>query len=243
MTTVTWDTGTQNRTASGSLHVIPQSEYLIARWRGWCSPSLPRRGYGQTMQIPRGVSIKRIGRVCVLLSILLATESLMHAEPSWPRLTPELWQEMTPAGLERLLSEGSGISERDGVGMTALMRAAQHSRDPRTLRLLIDTGARVDIRDEGGWTPLMRAARSNPNPEIHATLIEAGADVNARNMADYTALIWATRENPNPEVVLLLLDAGANPTLRGVDGRRAVEFLAENPALLGTRAEARLKGR
>jgi ankyrin repeat protein len=89
----------------------------------------------------------------------------------------------------------------------------------------------------------MRAARRNPNPEIHATLIEAGADVNARNMADYTALIWATRENPNPEVVLLLLDAGANPAVRGVDGRRAVEFLAENPALLGTPAEARLRGR
>jgi ankyrin repeat protein len=111
-----------------------------------------------------------------------------------------------------------------------------------SLRLLLDRGAQVDVRDQGGWTPLMRAARSNPNPEIHAILIAAGADVNGRNMADYTALIWATRENPNPDVVLLLLDAGANPAVRGVDGRRAVGFLAENPALAGTLAAERLRG-
>lgn len=179
----------------------------------------------------------------MLLSILFATGSVLHAETSWPRLTPELWREMTSDELESLLGEGNDISERDGVGMTAVTRAAQYSGDPDLLRLLLREGGQVDTRDEGGWTPLMRAARSNPNPEIHATLIEAGADVNARNMADYTALIWATRENPNPEVILLLLDAGANSALRGVDGRRAVEFLPENRALTGTRAAARLRGR
>jgi len=127
--------------------------------------------------------------------------------------------------------------------MTALMRAAQYNRDPDVLRLLLDRGAQVDVRDQGGWTPLMRAARRNTNPEIHAALIAAGADVNGRNMASYTALIWATRENSNPDVVLLLLDAGANPAVRGVDGRRAVDFIAGNPALTGTLAEERLRGR
>ncbi len=194
------------------------------------------------MQTQRGNSIQRTRSVRVAMCILMVTGTVLHAETSWPQLTAEIWHDMTPDGLERLLSEGNDISERDGVGMTALTRAAQYSRDPSILRLLLTNGAQVDIRDEGGWTPLMRAARSNPNPEIHTTLIEAGADVNARNMADYTALIWATRENPNPDVVLLLLDAGANTALRGVDGRRAVEFLPENPALTGTRAAARLGG-
>ena len=187
--------------------------------------------------------MRRRGSVWFLLCMLVATGSVLHAETSWPRLTPELWHDLTSDGLKRLLNEDNDISHRDGVGMTALVHAAQYSRDPGVLRLLLDNGARVDIRDEGGWTPLMRAARTNPNPEIHATLIEAGADVNARNMADYTALIWATRENPNPEVVLLLLDAGANPAVRGVDGRRAVDFLADNPSLLDTPAAARLRSR
>lgn len=153
--------------------------------------------------------MKRMSRVCILLCILVGTGTGLHSEAVWPQLTPELWQDMTPAELHVLLSHGNDISQRDGVGMT----------------------------------PLMRAARSNPNPEIHAMLIAAGSDVNARNMAEYTALIWATRENPNPEVVLLLLDAGANTALRGVDGRRAVEFLPQNPALLGSAAAARLRGR
>ena len=186
--------------------------------------------------------MQRIPRVCVLVCILLGATAGLHAEAVWPQLTPELWQDMTPAGLQGLLSQGNDISERDGVGMTALMRAAQYSRNPDILRTLLEAGAEVDVRDEGRWTPLMRAARSNPNPEIHAMLIEAGADVNARNMAEYTALIWATRENPNPDVVLLLLNAGANTALRGVDGRRAVEFLPENPALSGSAAAARLTG-
>lgn len=82
---------------------------------------------------------------------------------------------MTSDGLDRLLSQGKDIYQRDGVGMTALMRAA----------------------------------RSNPNPQIHATLLKAGA----------------------------------NTALRGVDGRRAVEFVADNPALLGTLAADRLRGR
>jgi ankyrin repeat protein len=81
---------------------------------------------------------------------------------------------------------------------------------------------------------LMRTAQQSRDP---------APDVNARNIADYTALIWATRENPNPEVVRLLLVAGANSTLRGVGGRRAVEFLAANPAVLDTAADARLRGR
>lgn len=193
--------------------------------------------------VPRRGVITRTGSRWLLLCTLIATGSVLHAETSWPQLTPELWRDMTSDAVERLLGQGKEISQRDGVGMTALMRAAQYSRDPGTLRLLIANGARVDTRDAGGWTPLMRAARSNPNPAIHRTLIAAGADVNARNMANYTALIWATRENPNPEVVFLLLDAGANPAVRGVDGRRAADFLPENPALLGTAAEARLRGR
>ncbi len=188
-------------------------------------------------------SMKRVGSAFVLLCTLFTIGPALHAETRWPRLTPELWRDMTSDGLDRLLSQGEDISHRDGVGMTALTHAAQYSRDPGALRFLLDNGAQVDIRDEGGWTPLMRAARRNTNPEIHDVLIDAGADVNARNMADYTALIWATRENPNPEVVLLLLDTGANAAVRAVDGRRAVDFLAENPALLGTPAEDRLKGR
>jgi uncharacterized protein len=193
------------------------------------------------MQMQRGAASKQTGRVAFFLWILIATGSVVHAETNWPRLSPELWRDMTSDRLERLLSQGEDISQRDGVGMTALMRAAQYSRDPDVLRFLLDSGAQVDMRDEGGWSPLMRAARSNPHPEIHATLIDAGADVNARNMADYTALIWATRENPNPDVVLLLLDAGANPAVRGVDGRSAAEFVVENPALRSTPAAARLR--
>jgi ankyrin repeat protein len=187
--------------------------------------------------------MKLMTRAFLIVCVPIASAGVLQAEPSWPGLTPDLWEDMTPKEIERLLSEGNDISQRDGVGMTALMRAAQYNRDPNVLRLLVDRGAQVDVRDQGGWTPLMRAARSNPNPEIHGFLIAAGADVNGRNMANYTALIWATRENPNPDVVLLLLDAGANPTIRGVDGRRAADFIDDNPAITGTLAEERLRGR
>ena len=194
------------------------------------------------MQEQKKYPVKLTTRACLFVCVLIAPGAILQAEPSWPGLTPGLWVDMTPTELERLLSLGNDVSQRDGVGMTALMRAAQYNHDPEVVQLLLDRGAQVNVRDQGRWTPLMRAARGNPNPEIHATLIAAGADVNGRNMADYTALIWATRENPNPDVVLLLLDAGANPALRGVDGRKAVDFLAENPSLTGTLAAERLSG-
>jgi ankyrin repeat protein len=223
------------------LHVQRQSEYFLIAWYV-CRPPPASRRRRQGMETQKGNSMKLTTRACLFVCVLMGPAGVLQAEPSWPGLTPDLWNDMTPKEMERLLSEGNDISQRDGVGMTALMRAAQYNRDPHLLRLLLDRGAQVDVRDQGGWTPLMRAARSNPNPEIHAILIAAGADVNGRNMAEYTALIWATRENPNPDVVLLLLDAGANPAVRGVDGRRAVDFLAENRALAGTLAAERLRG-
>ncbi|TVR90338.1 MAG: ankyrin repeat domain-containing protein [Spirochaetaceae bacterium] len=179
---------------------------------------------------------KHVFLALIWLCIALA----VSAEAPWPQLTPEQWATLTPQQLKAKLSDGYDLQQRDGVGMTALMRAVQHTRDPEIVTMLVNAGSLVDVRDEGRWTPLIRAARSNPNPAVHALLIAAGADVNARNMADYTALIWAVRENPNPEVLELLLDAGANPALQGVDGRRAVDFLPDNSALTGSRAAMRL---
>lgn len=154
----------------------------------------------------------------------------------WPTLTPDIWRSMEPQDLAQYLGgEGApgtrGVDARDGSGMTALMRAAQYSRNVAVIHELLAAGADIHSRDEGGWTALMRAAQSNGEPDVLRALIDAGADVNARNMAGFTALLWGAWRTPNPEILEVLLDAGAHTSARTQDGRSVGDLVAENPAV------------
>jgi len=67
------------------------------------------------------------GKAVFLLGLLITTAAVLHGEPNWPRLSPERWRDMTADELQRLLNGGKDITQRDGVGMTALIRATRET--------------------------------------------------------------------------------------------------------------------
>lgn len=75
-------------------------------------------------------------------------------------------------------------------GTTALMAAAEHTKDARVIRALVEAGADVNARNRKGNTPLIFAAMRN-NPEAVRILYEAGADIDAVNSEGKKAADYA----------------------------------------------------
>ncbi len=91
-----------------------------------------------------------------------------------------------------LLSEGSGVNDRDeGAQQTPLMRAAQMG-DLSIARTLIAYGADVNAQDDEGHTALMFAAEKGSTGMVDA-LLRAGAKGGLRDRAGETALTFAQR--------------------------------------------------
>ena len=101
---------------------------------------------------------------------------------------------------------------------------------------LVEAGADPDLGTRTGWRPLMVAASSNPVPDVVRALVAAGADVNASDDLGWTPLIAAAARSVAPAVVAALLESGADPQRTDVDGRRALTFAQENPAIHGSEA-------
>jgi ankyrin repeat protein len=89
----------------------------------------------------------------------------------------------------------------------------------------------------------MYAVGNNSDPEVITALIGAGADVNAKNIDGITVLMCAALGNSNPEVIAALLQIGADINARTKNGKRAIDFAAQNTNLTGTEIYRRLQGK
>ncbi len=127
-------------------------------------------------------------RLIVFLLLLFSIIDL--SAQSWPELTSNLWEEMTPSLLLEYLDHND-VNFQDSNGKTALIFAASYCQEPEVIKLLVKTGAKINVRDNwgsagslgiGGWTALMWAARLNPNPAIVKVLIDAGADIKTQRI-------------------------------------------------------------
>lgn len=119
-----------------------------------------------------------------------------------------------------LLSEGSGVNERDeGVQQTPLMRAAQMG-DLEIAQTLIAHGADVNAQDDDGHTALMFAAEKGGTGMVD-TLLRAGAKGGLRDRAGETALTLAQQGRHTALAKRLRLhalrqDVAAKPVMQSV---------------------------
>jgi hypothetical protein len=124
----------------------------------------------------------------------------------------------SPQEVRSTIAGGAAVNAKGSDGLTALMGAAMHSRDPGVIAALLNAGADPAARSANGETALMYAAMANSNPDVLAALLKAGADVEARNSTGVTALIYAAGYNPEPSIIMLLLAAGADLEGRAANG-------------------------
>ena len=76
---------------------------------------------------------------------------------------PEPW---SLAYVERLLSAGRNVHERDKRGLTLLHHAARFAKDFVVLGRLMHAGAHANATDNRGWTPLHWAAAFNESYDV-----------------------------------------------------------------------------
>ena len=146
-----------------------------------------------------------------------------------------------PDVLRWLKHKGLDVNERGLDGLTPLMIAVQENTSVKIVDTLLDMGARVSDRADFGITPLMLAAGRNLNPYILLTLLKHGAGLNDRSAEGATPLMLAAGLNPNAvDIVEVLLDCGANAGAKDKEGRTAIDYAKNNPALTDTETFWRL---
>lgn len=123
-----------------------------------------------------------------------------------------------------LLDRGANPNERNWLGFTPLMIAAEQS--PEALNFLIDRGAQLRVTGRGGLTPLMLAGMRG-NADTVKILLSKGARPNDTDSSGRTALIHSVR---HPAVVRLLLGHRARTDLRDRDGRTALDHARRRKA-------------
>jgi len=110
-------------------------------------------------------------------------------------------------------------------GMTALMLAVWHQREP-AVGSILKRGADVNHQDKDGDAPIHGAALYG-NARILRTLLDSGANPNVKNTLGGTALMWAAAYG-HEEIVNILLSRGADPKVRDIDGVTAAGWAAKN---------------
>lgn len=146
-----------------------------------------------------------------------------------------------PDVLRWLKHKGLDVNERGPDGLTPLMIAIRENTSVTTIDTLLELGARVSDRAEFGITPLMLAAGRNLNPYVTLTLLKHGAGLNDRSAEGATPLMLAAGWNPNArEIVEVLLDCDADATAKDKEGRTAIDYAKNNPALADTETFWRL---
>jgi ankyrin repeat protein len=131
------------------------------------------------------------------------------------------------AFIDSYLAEGGAVDERDGMGYTALHRAAQSGRLAVVTRLL-DAGANPNVEmGESRDNALIAAAGASTNSaDMVAALLRSGGDPNQANAIGKTPL-WAAVSMNNVEAARQLMDAGADPDTQ-VTGYTPLMLAAHN---------------
>ncbi|EOD07045.1 hypothetical protein EMIHUDRAFT_198295 [Emiliania huxleyi CCMP1516] len=129
-----------------------------------------------------------------------------------------------------LSSAASPASCDDGVGKTALMRAAELG-DVRTTATIANAIPRSHLNIQElthGWTAVHYAAASSNGRAVLSTLIEHGADIDVPSWTGHSPLHVAA-ERGHSQLVTQLLRGGANLTQRTTAG--------DTPLVLAARFE------
>ena len=119
------------------------------------------------------------------------------------------------AVMRELLERGADPNQRNWLGFTPVMIAAEQSPEARSF--LLDRGGRLRTVARSGLTPLMLAGLRG-NAATVKILLERGARPDEVDVRGRSALMFAVR---SPDVLRLLLKHGAKPGLRDRDGRSA----------------------
>ena len=118
----------------------------------------------------------------------------------------------------------------DGIGATALHRAADHGSVHNIHRLLND-GADINARDDDGATPLHVAVLSEESEAVER-LLEGPCDLHARDNNGDTPLHYAAGAS-NPDLTSRLLQAGASPHIRNSNGATPIHAVTSHPTHIG----------
>ena len=109
--------------------------------------------------------------------------------------------------IKLLLKAKANVNATNNNGETALIKAAEVSKNPETVTLLLKAGADINAKDKHGYTALMKASWLG-HTEIVKLLLKAGADVNAKDIDGDTAIRIARRSG-HADIVKILKASGA----------------------------------
>jgi ankyrin repeat protein len=127
--------------------------------------------------------------------------------------------------LDKLLSEGVSIEQKDEKGKTALVWAAEHGLY-KTTAYLIKRGADVNAKDIDRGVPLFWAAYRGRTEAVRQ-LLNHGAEINVQDDNGDTALIFAAMYGQH-ETVQELLARGADKSLKNVKGKSPLDWARSN---------------
>ena len=137
--------------------------------------------------------------------LALACARVFSGEPMDQYLLHAAARHDDVAAIERLLSAGSAVDERDQSGSTALLVAARANK-VRAARALIDADADVNAKDRINDSAYLYAG-ARGHLEILKMTLAHGADLKSTNRYGGTALIPAA-ERGHVETVRTLIEAG-----------------------------------
>jgi ankyrin repeat protein len=116
---------------------------------------------------------------------------------------------------------------------TALMWALMHNKKLEVIKALIEGGADVNIENSNGTTALICAQRRDS--KIISALIQAGANLNNwRELQTGRTVLMIFASHCSPEILTLLLDSGADAQAQDNEGKKAIDYAAENEKLKET---------
>jgi Domain of unknown function (DUF6438)/Ankyrin repeats (3 copies)/Ankyrin repeat len=123
----------------------------------------------------------------------------------------------------------------DSSGWTALMYAAQAGTS-EAVAILLKGRARAELRSYEGETAMFAAASSMEHPDVKVRMLAAvGVDVNGQDNRGVTPLMIAARHSRMGGLISSLMALGADPAKRDVEGKTALDYLAEAEVEVGAR--------
>jgi len=158
-------------------------------------------------------------RVKILLIVLavLCYKVLLYKTPQ--QLLFEAVQQGNSQKVLRILQNEVPVDVRDGLGYTALIKAAASGKY-KVVKLLLDHKSDINAEMVFDTTALMQAAWYG-HFEIVKLLVENKADIHKKTVGGWTALFFAAASRkPRPEIIKFLLEKGSEPNLRdnvGID--------------------------
>lgn len=119
----------------------------------------------------------------VLLSALLLTGFPAKAFEDMPLSVAVTRPTTSHVAVLEMVQRGEDPDTPDKDGMTPLMLAARHAKDPLIIDVLISSGAKVDRRNLfTGQTALFYALRYSKDPKVPRALLRYGASVSLRDL-------------------------------------------------------------